>query len=274
MSYFQRGRGKGGRRYEQRSAWWTPPTPHVRPPRSRGRGQNRPDVQWDAEPESESSYYGSWSRMKQDDWSNYAYALWIDDAGVFRTVVKHEVYNDGDLGPMVKIGFPGYRQTWWVSLMPVMAYEQSLDGQMACGPGDDDDLSDLSMGDMSDFEADDQHDAHGSHGGRWSLPSQGTSRLTKSSGKDVQVFERRFRSGVPPRVPTYDGNRDPAVINRWKKKVRIWKRLASPYLPLPEMGLRLHDDGLTGRAAEIVHEEDDEDKDFCSEGCELVVKRV
>ena len=159
--------------------------------------------------------------------------------------------------------------------MSVMAYEQSLDGQMACGPGDDDDdLSDLSMGDMSDFEADDQHDAHGSHGGRWSLPSQGTSRLTKSSGKDVQVFERRFRSGVPPRVPTYDGNRDPAVINRWKKKVRIWKRLASPYLPLPEMGLRLHDDGLTGRAAEIVHEEDDEDKDFCSEGCELVVKRV
>ena len=97
---------------------------------------------------------------------------------------------------------------------------------------------------------------------------------TKSSGKDVQVFDRRFRSGAPPRVPTYDGNRDPAVINRWKKKVRIWKRLASPYLPLPEMGLRLHDDGLTGRAAEIIHEEDDEEKYFCSEGCDLVVKRV
>ena len=40
------------------------------------------------------------------------------------------------------------------------------------------------------------------------------------------------------------------------------------------MGLRLYDDGLTGRAAEIIHEEDDEDKYFCSEGCDLVVKRV
>ena len=70
----------------------------MRLPRSRGRGkgQNRPDVQWDAEQESESSYYGSWSKTKQDDWSDYEYALWIDDAGVFRTVVKHEVYNDGD----------------------------------------------------------------------------------------------------------------------------------------------------------------------------------
>ena len=46
----------------------------------------------DAEQESESSYYGSWSKTKQDDWSDYEYALWIDDAGVFCTVVKQEVY--------------------------------------------------------------------------------------------------------------------------------------------------------------------------------------
>ena len=40
--------------------------------------------------------------------------------------------------------------------------------------------------------------------------------------------ERKFRGGVPPQAPSYDGSRDPQIIKTWKKEVKVWIKLSSP----------------------------------------------
>ena len=96
--------------------------------------------------------------------------------------------------------------------------------------------------------------------------SHATSRLTAASvaaaaavpGREESVYDPkgRYRSGIPPKVPIFDGKRDPVIIKKWIRKVAVWRRLSLPYLPREEMGLRLWQDGLTGRAEEGMQDDD------------------
>ncbi len=74
-------------------------------------------------------------------------------------------------------------------------------------------------------------------------------------------------------MPIFDGKRDPVIIKKWIRKVAVWRRLSLPYLPREEMGLRLWQDGLTGRAEEVM-QDDDWEIYFAKDGVEKVVKRV
>ena len=60
--------------------------------------------------------------------------------------------------------------------------------------------------------------------------STGTSRL-RSSDKAASVVPglgMRFRSGQPPKIPEYSGERDSKVIKHWVRRVKVWKRLSRP----------------------------------------------
>ncbi len=114
--------------------------------------------------------------------------------------------------------------------------------------------------------------------------SHATSRLTAASvaaaaaavpGREESVYDPkgRYRLGIPPKVPSFDGKRDPVIIKKWVRKVAVWLRLSSPYPPREEMGLRLWQDGLAGRTEEVM-QDDDWEIYFAKDGVEKVGKRV
>jgi hypothetical protein len=74
-------------------------------------------------------------------------------------------------------------------------------------------------------------------------------------------------------VPTYDGTKDPKVIESYRRKVAVWQRMATPYMPINEMGLRLWD-ALTGQAAALIHDEDTWDQFDHKDGVARLLGRV
>ena len=85
--------------------------------------------------------------------------------------------------------------------------------------------------------------------------------------------ERKFRGGVPPPAPSYDGSRDLQIIKKWKKKVKVWIQLSSPYIPAEEQGLRLWQ-ALKGDGQRRIHERDDDDLYFAENGVEVLIATV
>ena len=85
--------------------------------------------------------------------------------------------------------------------------------------------------------------------------------------------ERTFRGGVPPRAPSYEGSRDPAVIRRWKKEVKVWLNLSAPYIPAEEQRLLLWQ-ALKGSAQQKVYARDDDDIYFAPNGVEVVISTI
>ena len=64
------------------------------------------------------------------------------------------------------------------------------------------------------------------------------------------------------------------LIKNWIRRVRVWKRLSTPYMPLEELGLRFWESGIKGEAAEKIHAEGDEDRYFSVDGIERLIARV
>lgn len=84
----------------------------------------------------------------------------------------------------------------------------------------------------------------GGFGDRFDIGSAATTRMTKSSersrrGLPEESKERHFRAGMPPAAPSYNGERDRAIIDAWEQDVRVWEMPVEPHLPGCESWLRL-----------------------------------
>ena len=136
---------------------------------------------------------------------------------------------------------------------------------------------------VDDFEDWDKQSSASGHssGSGASFYEQGshqTSVLTRApwqkqrhEGRDEQP--RKYRGGAAPVAPSYDGSRDPVVIKRWKKEVKVWVKLSAPYLPPDEQGLRLWQ-ALKGKAQEKIYERDDEDTYSVENGVQVLVATI
>ena len=94
-----------------------------------------------------------------------------------------------------------------------------------------------------------------------------------SEEKPKEQKERKFRGGVPPQAPSYDGSRDPQIIKKWRKEVKVWIKLSSPYIPPEEQGLRLWQ-ALKGDGQRKIHERDDDDLYFAENGVEVLIATI
>ena len=72
---------------------------------------------------------------------------------------------------------------------------------------------------------------------------------------------------------SYEGSRDPAVVKRWKKEVKVWLKLSAPYRPAEEQGTSLLQ-ALKGQAQENIYARDDEDLHYAEDGVQVLMATV
>ncbi len=240
-------------------------------PQSQSQDVRQPAPVFSASPSS--PYYSAgWTpEPATESWEEYG--LIVDEWSYYKVVVKRAVFVDGDLGPLIQISESGSRVVKCVPAKQVTMYDENLQGVFAGFP---DSALSASCGtaDLSDFDGLSDDDGIIPGPRVWSAPpSHATTRLTKSSGHSVTKTDRRFRGGQPPKTPVFSGSRDPKVIEVFRRRVRVWKKLALPYMPIEEMGLRLWE-ALDGKASEKTHAEDNEMDHFAADGCDKVLERI
>ena len=245
-------------------------------------------------PAASSSFYddGTWSwqqpagfqpqaqpQEQQQQPETETWVLWCDDRRVLRAMIKIGECNSATGQTRIRRRHDPLESAFVVDMSTLLPFDWSLVDNPAPF---------FFMPQPSSYAQparDDDSDIWSNHSGSSlaSVPGRGshqTSVMTRqppwkspTSLVGQPVHEKKYRGGAAPAAPSYDGSRDPAVIKRWKKEVKVWLKLSAPYLPAAEQGLRLWQ-ALKGQAQEKFLERDDEDLYFADDGVQALIAAI